>query len=156
MFPIEFYDLTGATPPLALQKVKPKSKWEIQKAERLEREALALLTAEQRAKFDEAEALIRRDKDRQNALRQEVRAAKKRKRDAVEEAKIRLLEKEAKEKREAYERSKRCRVETPRDHQSNTVALNTGSFVTPSGDPILPGDFLHQLQTALAAGKFVR
>jgi Spy/CpxP family protein refolding chaperone len=63
---------------------------------------LALLTPEQRAKFDEDEALIRRDKEAQNAQRQEVRAAKKRKRDAVEEAKIRLVEKEAKDKREAY------------------------------------------------------
>jgi hypothetical protein len=49
------------------------------------------LTPAQRAQFDEDEALIRRDKERQNARRQEVRAAKKRKRDAVEEAKIRLV-----------------------------------------------------------------
>jgi hypothetical protein len=45
---IEFYELTGATPPLALQKAKPKSKCEIAKAEKFEREALALLTPEQR------------------------------------------------------------------------------------------------------------
>ncbi len=95
LFPIEFYELTGATPPLALPKAKPKSKWEIQKAERFEKEALALLTPDQRAQFEEDEALIRREKERQNALRQEVRAAKKRKRDALEEAKIRLVEKEA-------------------------------------------------------------
>ncbi|EFX77402.1 hypothetical protein DAPPUDRAFT_247705 [Daphnia pulex] len=132
LFPIEFYELTGATPPLALQKSKPKSKWEIQRAEKLEREALALLTPEQ--KFVEDEALIRRDKEAKNALRQEVRAAKKRKRDAVEEAKIRLVEKEAKEKREAYERSKRRRVDTPRMEQR---------------------DLLHRLKTALAAGNFV-
>jgi hypothetical protein len=62
-----------------LQKAKPKSKWEIQKAEKFEREALALLTPAQRAQFDDDEALIRRDKERQNARRQEVRAAKKRK-----------------------------------------------------------------------------
>jgi hypothetical protein len=48
-----------------------------------------LLTPAQRAQFDEEEALIRRDREAQNALRGEVRAAKKRKRDA-EEAKIRL------------------------------------------------------------------
>jgi hypothetical protein len=48
LFPIEFYELTGATSQLALQKAKPKSKWEIAKAEKFEREALALLTPEQR------------------------------------------------------------------------------------------------------------
>jgi hypothetical protein len=153
LFPIEFYELTGATPPLALQKAKPKSKWEIAKAEKFEREALALLTPEQRAKFDEDEALIRRDKEAQNALRQEVSAAKKRKRDAVEEAKIRLVEKEAKDKREAYDCSKRRRVDHPAC-QGNTVAPVTVPFVTPIGDPILPGDLFHQLQTAFAAGKF--
>ncbi len=40
---------------------------------------MALLTPEQRAKFDEDEALIQRDREAQNALRAEVRAAKKRK-----------------------------------------------------------------------------
>jgi hypothetical protein len=115
---------------------------------------LALLTPEQRAKFDEDKTLIQRDREAQNALRAEVRAAKKRKRDAVEEAKIRLVEKEAKDKREAYERSKRRRVE-PALVQGNTAAQDTGSFVTPSGYPILPGDLLHQLQAAIAAGKFV-
>jgi hypothetical protein len=123
------------------------------KAERLEKEAFALLTLEQRAKFDEDEALIRRDREAQNTLRAEVRAAKKRKRDAVEEVKIRLVEKEAKDKHEAYERSKRRRVERP-VVLDKTAAQDTGPFVTPIGDPILPGDFLHQLQTAIAAGKF--
>ncbi|EFX78693.1 hypothetical protein DAPPUDRAFT_245976 [Daphnia pulex] len=94
-----------------------------------------------RAKFDEDEALIQRDREAQNALRAEVRAAKKRKQDAVEEAKIRLVEKEAKDKREAYERSKRRRVEPPLV-QGNTAAQDTG-------------DLLHQLQAAIAAGKFV-
>jgi hypothetical protein len=122
--------------------------------QKFEREALALLTSEQRAKFDEDEAIIRRDKEAQNALRQEVRAAKKRKRGAVEEAKIRLVEKIAKDKREAYEPSKRRRVDPPAC-QGNTVAQVTVPFVTPNGDPILPGDLFHQLQTAFAAGKFV-
>jgi hypothetical protein len=72
----------------------------------------------------------------------------------VEEAKIRLLEKEAKDKREAYERSKRRRVDPPAD-QGNSVAPVTVPFVTPIGDPILPGDLFHQLQAAFAAGKFV-
>jgi hypothetical protein len=46
--------------------------------------------------FQSVDALVhytphpRRDREAQNALRGEVRAAKKRKRDAVEEAKIRL------------------------------------------------------------------
>jgi hypothetical protein len=124
------------------------------KAERLEKEAFALLTLEQRAKFDEDEALIRRDRETQNTLRAEVRAAKKRKRDAVEEVKfIRLVEKEAKDKHEAYERSKRRRVEPP-VVLDKTAAQDTGLFVTPIGDLILPGDFLHELQTAIAAGKF--
>jgi hypothetical protein len=114
---------------------------------------LALLTLEKRAKFDEDEALIRRDREALNSLRAEVRAAKKRKRDAVEEVKIRLVEKEAKDKHEAYELSKRRRIEPP-VVQDNTAAQDTGPFVTPIGDPILPGDFLHQLQTAIAEGKF--
>lgn len=58
------------------------------------------------------EAKIRRDKDKQNALRGEVRAAKK-KWNAIEEAKVKLAEKEAKEKRDVFERSMRLRVETP-------------------------------------------
>ncbi|XP_046457099.1 uncharacterized protein LOC124204134 [Daphnia pulex] len=95
--------------------------WEILKAERLEKEALTLLTPAQRAQFDEDEALIRRDnREAQNALRGEVRAAKKRKRDEVEEAKIRLVEKEAKDKREEYERSKRRRV-NPQVCQGNSA-----------------------------------
>jgi hypothetical protein len=71
----------------------------------------------------------------------------------VEEVKIRLVEKEAKDKHEAYERSKRLRVEPP-VVLDKTAAQDTGPFVTPIGDPILPGDFLHQLQTAIAGGKF--
>jgi hypothetical protein len=61
-FPLEFFTLTGSPPTKAYLTAKPKAKWEILKAERLEKEALALLTLEQRAKFDEDEALIRRDK----------------------------------------------------------------------------------------------
>ncbi len=114
---------------------------------------MALLTLEQRAKFDEDEALIRREREAQNSLRADVRSAKKRKRDVVEEVKIRLVEKEAKDKHEAYERSKRRRFEPP-VVLDKTAAQDTGPFVTPIGDPILPGDFLHQLQTAIAAGKF--
>jgi hypothetical protein len=154
LFPIEFYELTGATPPLALQTAKPKNKWEIAKAEKLEREALAFLTPEERAKFDEDEAQIRREKEAQNALRHEVRAAKKRKRDAIEEAKLRLLEKEVTEKRLAYERTKRRRV-NPEADQSNLVATVEVPFVTPDGDPVLPGDALAKLWSALATGKFV-
>ncbi len=121
--------------------------------EKFEKEALALLTPEQRAKFDEDEALIRRDKEAQNALRQEVRAAKKRKRDVVEEAKIRLVEKEAKDKREAYERSKLRRVDPPAC-QVNTAAPVTVPFVTPSGDPVLPGHSYHNLWTAITTRTF--
>jgi hypothetical protein len=154
LFPIEFYELTGATPPLALQTAKPKNKWEIAKAEKLEREALAFLTPEERAKFDEDEAQIRREKEAQNALRHEVRAAKKRKRDAIEEAKLRLLEKEVTEKRLAYERTKRRRV-NPEADQGNSVATVEVPFVTPDGDPVLPGDALAKLWSALATGKFV-
>ncbi|EFX65559.1 hypothetical protein DAPPUDRAFT_333090 [Daphnia pulex] len=131
LFPIEFYELTGATPPLALQHTKPI----------------------QRAQFDEDEAQIRRDKEAQNALRQEVRAAKKRKRDAVEEAKVRLAEKVAIEKRLAYERTKRRRV-NPEADQGNSVAPVKVPFVTPNGDPVLPGDSLTDLWTAIATGKF--
>jgi hypothetical protein len=61
---------------------------------------------------------------------------------------------EAKDRRELYERSKRRRV-NPLTSQGNSVAPETVPFVTPKGDPILPGDFLHQLRTAYAAGKFV-
>lgn len=64
-----------------------------------------------------------------------------------------LAEDKDKDKREAFERSKRRRVEPPLV-QGNTAAQDTGPFVTPSGDPILPGDLLHQLQAAIAAGKF--
>ena len=85
------------------------------KAERLEKEAFALLTLEQRAKFDEDEALIRRDRETQNTLRAEVRAAKKRKRDAVEEVKIRLVEKEAKDN-------------TRRTNSQSVVGLNLQLF----------------------------
>ncbi len=136
-----------------MKKAKPKSKWEIAKAEKFEREALALLTTEQRPKFDEDEALIRRDKETQNALRQEGRAAKKRKRDAVEEAKIRLVEKKAKDKREAYERSKHRRVNPPAG-QGNSVAPVTVPFVTPIGDPVLRGDYFHNLWTAITTRTF--
>jgi hypothetical protein len=87
LFPIS---LVFIVPIVLAEDKKPKTKWEILKAERLEKEALTLLTPAQRAQFDEEEALIRRDREAQNALRGEVRAAKKRKRDAVEEAKIRL------------------------------------------------------------------
>jgi hypothetical protein len=152
-FPLAFFDLTGSTPPKALLAEKPKMKWEILKAERLEKEALTLLTLDQRTQFAEDEALIRRDREAQNALREEVRAAKKRKRDAVEEAKIRLVEKEAKDKREAYERSKRRRVDTP-PVRANTVAQETVPFVTPIGDLFLPGNLFHRLQTAIAARQF--
>jgi hypothetical protein len=114
---------------------------------------LTLLTPEQRAKFDEDEAIIRRDREVQNALRGEVRAAKKRKRDAVEEAKVRLVEKEAIEKRKAYERSKLRSVDSLAD-QGNSVAPVKVPFVTPNGDPVLPGDSLTGLWTAIATGKF--
>lgn len=152
-FPLSFFTLTGSTPPKACLAETPKAKWEIKKAERLEREALTLLTPEQRAKFEEDEAIIRRDKEAQNALRGEVRAAKKRKRDAVEEAKVRLAEKQAKDKREEYERSKRRRVNPPAC-QGNSVAQVAVPFVTPIGDPVLPGDSLNNLWTAIATGKF--
>jgi hypothetical protein len=152
-FPLSFFTLTGSPPPKAYLTETPKSKWEILKAERLEREALTLLTPEQRKKLAEDEAIIRRDREAQNALREEVRAAKKRKWDAVEEAKVRLAEKEAVEKRKAYERSKLRRVD-PLADQGNSVALVKIPFVTPSGDPVLPGDSLTNLWAAIATGKF--
>jgi hypothetical protein len=55
--------------------------------------------------------------------------------------------------REAYERSKRRRVDTP-PVRANTVAQETTPFVTPIGDPVLPGDSFHNLWTAIAAGTF--
>jgi hypothetical protein len=61
-FPLEFFTLTGATPLLALQKAKPKNKVG-DLAAKLERDALALLTPEQRAKIDEDEVKIRRGKE---------------------------------------------------------------------------------------------
>jgi hypothetical protein len=151
-FPLAFFILTGSPPPKAYLTQTPKARWEILKAERLEREALILLTPEQRVQFAEDEALIRRVRETQNALRGEVRAPRKRKRDAVEETNIRLVEKEAKYKREAYERSSR-RVDTP-PVRANTVAQEIDLLVTQTGDPIPPGDLFRRLQAAIAAGQF--
>jgi hypothetical protein len=62
VFPAEFFQLTGSPLPLALQQ-KPKTKWEIEKAAKREREAISLLSPEERAQFDKDEAAIRREKE---------------------------------------------------------------------------------------------
>ena len=141
LFPLEFYTFTGATAPLALQKAKPKTKWEIERAAKLEREALALLTPEQLAQFAEDEAELRRAKEAAESLRKDTVAARKRKADAIEEAKVLLAESNAKAQREALER-KRPRVEPGPvcATSGNTAKVETLPFVTPSGHPVLSGD----------------
>lgn len=130
-FPLEFFKLTGSPLPLALQTSKPKSKWEVEKAAKREREAIALLSPEKRVQFERDEAEIHREKEAAKARRNELRAAQKRKADAIEEARIRLAEKDAKERREQFERKQR-RIKTPQSEiKCNSAALSVAPFVTP-------------------------
>jgi hypothetical protein len=88
------------------------------------------------------------------ARRNELRSAQKRKADAVEEAKIRLAEKDARERREQFER-KRRRTEAPQSEiKCNSVALSVTPFVTQPNTPILAGNLLHLLKAAIASGQF--
>jgi hypothetical protein len=154
VFPAEFFKLTGSPLPLALQ-TKPKTKWEIEREAKREREAISLLSAEERAQFAKDEAAIQSEKEAAKARRNELRSALKRKADAIEEAKVRLAEKDAKDRREQFER-KRRRTDTPQSEvKCNAVALSVTPFVTPANTPILAGDLLHLLKAAIASGQFV-
>ena len=104
--------------------------------------------------FKEDEATIGREVEVAQARRIKLRAAKKRKAEAIEEARARYDEKQAKDQREEFE-VKYLRDETsPPVLRCNTVALSRTPFITPPGAPIVVGDLLHYLKTVIASGQY--
>jgi hypothetical protein len=104
--------------------------------------------------FKEDEVTVGREAEVEQARWIKLHAAKKRKAEAIEGARVRYDEKQAKDQREGFE-AKHLRDETsPPVLRCNTLALSRTPFITPPGAPILVGDLLHYLKTVIASGQY--